>query len=134
MENKPVKNPVAAIIVIFVLVNILAFVSEKLFPSLDVSYTVVLIGNLILFIAAIFSFLIFRKGLKNTNPYAFVRTIYAGMLFRMAVCMIAVVIYIFAERSNVNKIGIFICCGLYLVYTFTEVRILLRLNKSQKNA
>jgi hypothetical protein len=134
MENKSVKNPVAAIIVIFILVNILAFASKQLFPLLDVSYAVVLIGNLVLFSAALFSFLILKKGLKSTNPYAFVRTVYAGMLLRMAVCMIAVVIYILAERSNVNKIGIFICCGLYLVYTFTEVKILLRLNKSQKNA
>jgi|SRR5579871_2422097 len=134
MENKSVKNPVAVIIGIFILVNILAFTCKQLFPSPDVDYNVVLIGNLVLFIAAMFSFLLFKKGLKNTNPYAFVRMIYAGMLFRMAVCMIAVVIYILAERSKVNKIGIFICCGLYLVYTFTEVKLLLRLNKLQKNA
>jgi hypothetical protein len=95
---------------------------------------VLIAGNLFLFMVTLFSFLIARKGLQNKNPHAFVRSIYASILFKLFICLIAACIYIAINQKELNKPAFFACMGLYLVYTFLEVSILIRLLRHRPNA
>lgn len=93
---------------------------------------VMMIGNAILAIATLVSFVLYTRSLKNNQPAAFLRYIYSGMFLKMLICIFAAFIYI-AAVNNVNKPALFGCMFLYFVYTFVEVSILLRLSKQQKD-
>jgi Ca2+/Na+ antiporter len=95
---------------------------------------VLIIGNLILFAATLVSFVFAKQGLRSQNPQAFVRSVYASIMIKLFICVIAALIYIFLFRKNVNRPALFTCMGLYLVYTFVEVSVLTKLLKEKKNA
>jgi hypothetical protein len=128
------KKPFSVIIIIFFISSILLFVFKSQLQQWHVDVPVVMIGNFILFLAALFSFLLFSKGLQTTSAHAFVRMTYSGMLLKMGICIAATLIYAVATGGKVNKAAVFICFGFYFIYTFVEVRILTRLSKQQKNA
>jgi hypothetical protein len=79
-----------------------------------------------------FSFLLAERGLQKSNPYAFVRAIYSSILIKFFIGIIAAFAYIAINKSNLNKPGLFTCMGLYLVYTFLEVSLLLKMLKRRK--
>jgi FtsH-binding integral membrane protein len=92
-----------------------------------------LIGNLILFIITFISFFLGKKGLKSSNPHAFVRSVYTSMMLKLFACAIAAFIYIASNRDNVNKPALFMLMGFYLVYTFIEVSILTKMLRQKSN-
>ena|SRR5579863_4854334 len=91
------------------------------------------VGNFILFMATAASFILFQKALQNNNPHVVLRMIYSGLGLKMFVCVIAMLAYVLIEGKEVNKMAIFACLGLYCIYTFTEIKILMRLSRRQKN-
>jgi len=99
-----------------------------------VDQSVLILGNLLLFVVTAFSFAVSYRGLKATNPHAFVRSVYGSVMIKFFVFAIAAFIYIQSAKAAVNKSGLFICMGLYLVYTFMEVSVLTKLLKNKKNA
>ena len=91
-------------------------------------------GNVLLFAVTAISYFIHLRSIRTPNPHAFVRTVYGSLIVKMVVCMIAALLYGYLAKS-VNKNAIFGCFILYVVYTFLEVRILLKfLKKSPNNA
>jgi hypothetical protein len=100
----------------------------------DTDYRVLLTGNLLLFGVTAVSFFLYIKGLRNQNMHAFVRVMYGSLLVKFFVCLVAVLIYAMVARAAVNRNGILGCFILYVLYTFLEVRTLLRLSKNAKNA
>lgn len=100
----------------------------------NVDLYVLIAGNVILFLAALISFLIFRKGLSDNNPHVFMRMTYGGMLVRMGICLVAALIYAWTRGGRVNKFAVLGCFIFYFIYTFAEVKILVGLSKQQKNA
>lgn len=94
---------------------------------------VVLIGNFILFLITSFSFILSQRGVNHSNPNVFFRSVYSGIMLKLFICIIAAFIYISINRSHLNKPALFICMGLYLVYTFVEVSVLMKLLKHKPN-
>jgi F0F1-type ATP synthase assembly protein I len=107
-------------------------VAKRWEAKFKVDSDILLIGNIVLFLATMVSFILYTRSLKNNQPQAFLRYIYSGMFLKMIICLFAAFIYI-ATTDNVNKPALFGCMFLYFVYTFVEVSILLRLSKQQKN-
>jgi hypothetical protein len=56
----------------------------------------------------------------------------SGMVVKMVICLAAAFVYISMAGKAVNKAAILGCCALYILYTFTEVAILMKISK-QKN-
>jgi len=54
-------------------------------------------------------------------------------MVKMFLTIIAAGIYIAIYKRGLNKGGLFICMGLYLVYTFLEVSILTRMLRQKPN-
>jgi hypothetical protein len=132
MENKTSMLLFRPILLIFIVLSIVFFLTSSALLSRGVDYRVLLTGNFLLFGVTTVSFFLYTKGLRNQNMQAFVRVMYGSLLVKFFVCLVAVLIYAAVARAAVNRNGILGCFILYFLYTFLEVRILLQ--KSQKNA
>ena len=132
MENKTSMLLFRPILLIFIGLSIVFFLTSSALLSRGVDYRVLLTGNFLLFGVTAVSFFLYTKGLRNQNVHAFVRVMYGSLLVKFFVCLVAVLIYAMVARATVNRNGILGCFVLYLLYTFLEVRILLQ--KSKKNA
>jgi hypothetical protein len=123
----------APLLIFFVALNALFISGRNMLNRWNADQEVLIGGNLLLFIITLLSLFIARKGLQNTNSYAFVRSVYSSIILKLFVCMIAAFIYIAVFKKDINKPALFTCMGLYLVYTFIEVSILTKILKGKAN-
>jgi hypothetical protein len=121
------------IVLLFVILNALVMGFRSRWIAWNVDEDLVIAGNLFLFAVTFFSFLIAENGLQKKNPHAFMRSIMGSILFKMFLCIIAAFVYISINKKELNKAGLFICMGLYLVYTFLEVSVLTRILRKKPN-
>jgi hypothetical protein len=117
---------------IFIVLNAFFIVGRATLERWNADQDVLIIGNALLFVITFISFLLAIRGLKNPNPHAFVRSVYGSIILKLFVCMIAALVYIAIYQKGLNKIALFGCMGLYLVYTFLEVSILTKLLKQKE--
>jgi heme/copper-type cytochrome/quinol oxidase subunit 3 len=132
-RRKGLKGPVP-IILFFIILNGLFVAARPMLQRWGADLDVLLIGNAFLLVVSLLSYLLAKRGLTNTNPHAFVRGVYSGILLKLFVCMIAAFVYISIYKKDLNKPAFFTLMGLYLVYTFIEVSVLTKELKQQKNA
>lgn len=122
------------ILLFFVLLNGFFIAGKNMLARWNVDQDVLIIGNAILFVVTLISFLLALRGLNHANPHVFIRAVYISVMLKLFVCMIAAFVYISIHKKNLNKEALFTCMALYLVYTFMEVGILMKLLKQKKNA
>lgn len=133
MDRKATIRPLLPLFFLFFLINVV-LILLKIALVQGISYPVLVIGNAILFFASLLSFFLYRKALFDKNPQVFLRFLYGGMLIRMSICLLAALLYIFLTDGGVNRNAVLECFVLYFIYTFVEVRKLMRMSKEQKNA
>ena len=121
------------VIFFFIALNGFFISGKNMLARWGVDQDVVIVGNLLLFVITLLSFWLGQRGLKNPNPHAFVRSVYSSIMIKLFACIIAAFVYISIYKSNLNKPALFICMGLYLVYTFIEVSVLMKLLKEKTN-
>ena len=126
------RKPFLQITVFFVIVTILLLLLLAI-KNQQLVLTTIFVGNLVLYIATMLSFHFNQKGLFNKNIQAFLRMVYSGMFLKMGICIVAVVIYAFSVKP-ISVVAVLVFFGLYFVYTFMEVKILMGLNKGNKDA
>ena len=136
MKNST-KAPIRDFLPIFAVFLVVSFVIISIPSSLqkwNIDRRVILGGNEVIFIVTAISYWLNIKGLRSSNPYAFVRMVFGSLLVKMLVCCVAVLFYGLLGHG-VNRNGIIGCFILYIVYTFLEVRVLTQLTKKlPKNA
>jgi hypothetical protein len=118
----------------FVLVNIFLLALRWEVESLGSGFSVLLIGNCLLFLATGLSFYLYSRALHNNNVQVFLRMMYSSLLLKMVICLSGALVYFYLAGKAVSRTGILGCFGLYILYTFVEVKVLMRLSKQQKNA
>lgn len=118
---------------IFLAINFFTLTSLGLPGKLKIDKDVVTIGNLVLFLATFLSYLFALRGLKSGNVHAFIRSVYASIMVKFFICLLAALIYIIIYKATLNKPALFICMGLYLVYTSMEVMILTKKMNQKPN-
>ena len=133
MGNSKLKGFMPAILVM-ILLNGFFSIGKKILQERNVDADVLIVGNTLLFVITLVSFLLARRGLDNSNPHAFVRSVNMSVMLKLFVCIIAAFIYISVYKSNLNKPALFVCMGLYLAYTFLEVATLMKMLKGKNNA
>jgi hypothetical protein len=121
------------ILLFFVLLNALFIVGKSTLENWGANQQVLILGNALLFMITIISFWMGSRGVKSSNPHAFVRSVYSGMMVKLFICIIAAFIYIAAYKKDLNKPAFFTLMGLYLVYTFIEVSALTKMLKQKAN-
>ena len=121
-------------ILVFVILNGMFVIGAESLERFKADQSVLILGNLLLFLIALTSFLLTKRSLSSANPNAFVRAIYGSFMIKFFVCAAVAFAYIMSTKKEVNKPALFICMGLYIVYTALEVASLTRILKSRKNA
>ena len=122
------------VLLIFVVVTLICLFAPGTLTGWSIDPDVVVLGNIILCIATVISFMFYRRSLTNNHAPFFMRMIYSAMFAKMMICMISAFIYIVTYKKNVSKGAIFACMFLYFVYTFVELNVVLKLSKEKKNA
>lgn len=120
-------------VLVFALFNLATVFRPKL-EARGIDPDVIIAGNVLLFGVSLASFILTQRSLKSSNPNAFVRAMYGSFMIKFFVCAIAAFVYIMAVKKNVNKPALFICMGLYVVYTVFEVAALTKILKRKPNA
>lgn len=122
------------VLIFFIALNAVLISGKRWLDKWGVDQDVVIIGNVLLFIITLLSFVLAKRGLKNPNTHAFIRSVYMSVMMKLFICIIAAFVYISMYKKDLNKPALFFCMGLYLVYTFLEVSVLMKLLKQKKDA
>ena len=132
MINKSVSRQLFSVFFALAFILIVILDRTKIFDKYGMDGTVILAGNIILFVATGLSFWVSQRSFQSANPNASVRGMYGSFMIKFFVCLIAAFIYILAAKKDVNKPALIICMGLYIVYTVMEVSALQKLLKQKK--
>ncbi|MES1219289.1 MAG: hypothetical protein ABUT20_27535 [Bacteroidota bacterium] len=132
MQKK--RRPFLPVVIFFIILNGFFVTGKSLLEKWGLDQSVLILGNLLIFVVTVISFIMSQKGLKSANPNSFVRSVYGSFILKFFVFAIAAFVYIQIAKANVNKPSLFACMGLYLVYTFMEVSILTKMLKKKPDA
>lgn len=128
------KKPFLPVTLLFIILNGFFIAGKNILQRWNIDHDVLIVGNLLLFLITLISFLLAKRGLRNTNTHAFIRSIIGGIMIKFFVSVIVAFIYISIYKKNINKPALFACMTLYLVYTFLEVSVLTKQLKQKANA
>lgn len=132
MKNETLR-PLFPVIILFITLNGAFTGGRILLEKWSLNNGVLIMGNLILFIVTLISFFIGRKGLQSGNAQHFVRSVYLSFILKFFILLAAAFAYIMIAKKEVSKASLITCMCLYLVYTFFEVSILMKMAKQKKN-
>jgi hypothetical protein len=132
-HNKAAARSFLPVFLLFVFANTLFLTGGSWLLKMNIDKTVVMAGNLILLTLTLLSLYLSQKALKHNTTAGFLRNAYGGFMLKLFVGAGAVVLYAMTAGKNLNRNGIFVCIGLYFLYTVLEKSSLMRWNKQQKN-
>jgi len=130
---KEIYNKSVPVIVLFILINALAFIFKTFLHDQGFGIKFLLTANLLLFCLILLTYFIQMRGLKSTNINAFIRSVYASLLIKIFIVIIALAVYLFITKGKVNKPSLFTSMALYILYTFIEVRQLMKISRRKTN-
>jgi phosphate starvation-inducible membrane PsiE len=122
------KKTFLPLVLLFVMVNSIAIVFKPFMVSHQIDIGVIIASNSLLFLIAVLSLNMQLKSVKNPNPHAMVRGVMGSVVLKLFVLGTAAFIYLYAAGESKSVNALFISMALYLLYTWLEVRLALRLN------
>lgn len=123
------KKIIVPLIAIFAVFNGAFLAMKSLLAKWGIDHNILLIANALFFLISLLVFFMQKKAMANSNPNVFIRSVMAGMLIKMFVCISAVLGYKVISDGRVNKVSVFAAMFLYLVYLSAEVSVITKLNK-----
>lgn len=123
------KGAARPIILLFIILNVFVIVFRRSLTSEGFSVDMLILGNIILFGITMLSFILHSRGMKATSTPAFLRSVYGSFMIKFFIVAAAVFGYAFYDKANLNKPGLFTLMFLYLVYTFLEIKTLMKLSR-----
>ena len=117
------------IVVLFVSVNVICAILYSWLISAGLNPTVLLAGNLLVFLLTFFSCYLMKNGLTATSTTGFLSSVYGSFIMKLFFVGLVVVVYVKLSGDQMNVPAVFTSMVLYLLYTFIEVKGLLLLVK-----
>ncbi len=133
MQAKNGLRALRPVVFIFILSSALFILFRSLLTTIGMDLKTLLVGNTILFIATCFALVLFLRAMHATNPHVIMRMAYSALGLKLLVCAATMLVYVVVKGKDINRLAVFTCLGLYCIYTFTEVKMLLRQGRQQKN-
>jgi len=121
-------------ILIFIFLTTFFITGKSFLLKKGFDQDVLLIGNGFLFLITGISFWLMANGMNTKNTHGLLRSVYGGIMIKLFGCLILAAVYILSAKKNVNKPALFACMFLYIVYTFIEVKGLMKLSAKKTNA
>ncbi len=121
------------LIVLFGLVNAICFLFSDALKQKQIDPIMVAGANTLLFLICSLSIRSQIRSVNNTNPHAMVRSVMGSVVLKLFVLGTAAFIYLYnvGEAQSVN--GIFLSMGLYILYTWLEVKMAMKLKPTKKD-
>lgn len=132
--NKNQYRHIIPIIIIFIIVTAISIIAKDWLIGQGIDPDVMLVGNITLFAVSILAWFINQRSVRSSNPQSSVRAMYGSFMVKFFVLAVAAFVYIMMTKKEVNKGGLMVCAGLYIIYAVFETRALMRLSKEKKNA
>lgn len=101
-------------------------------PGIDPS--VLAVSNALLYTLTAFTYVRTRRSFSDPRQGVAIRAIMGGFMIKFFVIAAAALVYIMYQRKQVNIPGLLAAALLYMIYTTIEVRALLSLLQSKKDA
>lgn len=130
LQRKKIFVP---LVLVFVIVNLLALLFGTILHAWKIDAYVVVGANLLLFLISVYNALQHLKAMAQTNPHAMVRGVMGSTVLKLFVLGTAAFIYLYNAGESKNINGLFFSMGLYIVYTWLDVRIALNGNPVKKD-
>jgi hypothetical protein len=126
--NKEYLRLIRPLALFYIFSSALVTVFSNRLELYKIDIAVVIIANLFLFVVSLVNIYFQWKNINNPNPNAVIRGVMAATFLKLFVLGAAAIIYLLAagEKRSVN--AVFVGMGLYIFYTWLEVKISLRLN------
>lgn len=120
-------------LIVFLIVNAVCIFWKIPIAEKKIDIGVIQAGNSILFLISLLASYMHVKAVGNKNPHAFVRSVMGATVIKLFVIAGSVMLYLIIAGNNKNIAAVFICMGLYVVYTIIEVRGAFSLNQGKNN-
>jgi ACR3 family arsenite efflux pump ArsB len=127
------RKSLAPLFALLVAVNAIAVIFRKGLEHIGYDINVLLLGNLLICIITAISFVMLYRGMRATDSFSFLRSVYGSFVIKLILVAGIVFGYAFVFRSGINKMSLFTCMFLYLIYTFLEMQALMRVFRKRKN-
>lgn len=121
------------LVLFFLMINALTIIGDKKIAAWGMKQDVLIVANILLFVFSMIGLLLQLNASKNPNPNAIVRAVMAGMGLKLIGFAAALLIYLSMVGKDKSVYSIYAALGLYVIYTWIEVRLFLRQNP-KKNA
>ena len=118
---------------LFIAVTSFANLFRGFLSGKGIDADVLVIGNALIFLISLLSLYFHIKGFLDKNVQVFLRSVYGSLMVKMFGLAAIAAIYILVMKKEVNKPALFICMGLYVLYTIIEIRQVFHLLKEKKN-
>jgi hypothetical protein len=118
---------------LFIAVTSFANLFRNFLQQKGIDADVLIIGNIIIFLVSLLSLYFHIKGFLDKNVQVFLRSAYGSLIIKMFGLAAVAAVYILVMRKEVNKPALFICMGLYILYTALEIKQVFVLLKEKKN-
>lgn len=128
-NNNSFIKLVTPIFIVFIFVNCLVLGFKEKMLAIHIDSKVVFGANCILFFISTLCIALHSKAIANKNPNALVRSIMLSTTLKFLFVAVSAMLYAKFSGSNKNIYGIYCGLVLYIIYTYLEVKIALKLNK-----
>ena len=118
-------------IILFVLFSNFFLFGKSWLAKYGLDHLVLIIANSLFFVISLLAYFMQKRALKNSNPNVYIRSVMGGMMIKMAICVVAVAIYVIAMKGDFSKMSVFAAMFLYLIYLGVEVRLATKLNTKE---
>jgi predicted ABC-type exoprotein transport system permease subunit len=116
------------LLILFLLVTVLVFPLMDKLTGWKVNGYVVIGANLLLFATSMLNLYLQWSNLQRGKGGAIIRGVMAGTFLKLFLLAGGAIIYLLAAGESRSVNAVFGGMGLYIIYTWLEVRISLRLN------
>lgn len=127
------NKSILPLVVIFLIAGGLILVFRNLLQRYGCDWQVLSGGNLFIYLVTVVSMHLLTRGLNAEKTQVFLRNAYSGIMVKLFACAAAAFVYILASGKNLNKPALFASMGLYLVYTFVELSVIVKKSNAKKN-
>lgn len=128
---KPLNTILKPVTGLFIVVTVLCLIFSNQLDSYNIDHKVLLFANFILFVLVLITALLHVRALRNSNPYAFVRSITVGVFLKLIVIAAAVLIYFYTSKENISIYAVALAMVIYIFYTILEVKGAISMNRNR---